>query len=412
MKQRTLDKVFLIFFCIYFFASMVLPNTLKITGKIGISEALFILIVLFYFIVAFSRENGIKNFFISISEFFTHKLYISLTLLLVLMAISISYSLEKPLAIGESIRFFTYIVSGFIAINEFKEISEKELLINTFIFASLVISLVGLGQMFTGKGMTVDIMINGINVPRMESTLGNPNSLGAFAVIAFFPVLMLGIHTKNIKIRALYFILDFLLLVNMMMSFSRNSWLALAFGVVILTISYSWKIIFILIGGGFISLLVPSIMDRVKQFGDMSVNSSRLNIWAIALKIIKDNPIKGVGIGNFIAYYDIYIKNYPDYDMKFYRRFPTHNDYLKIQSELGILGTLTFLSSLLFSLIEIFKASRLKRSRYSFFYKGFLVSFLCFLMLNLFDNTMGITHLSIALWILIFNARNNFKTIF
>lgn len=401
MKQRTLDKVFLIFFCIYFFASMVLPNTLKITGKIGISEALFILIVLFYFIVAFSRENGIKNFFISISEFFTHKLYISLTLLLVLMAISITYSLEKPLAIGESIRFFTYIVSGFIAVNEFKEIIEKELLVNTFIFASLAISLVGLGQMFTGKGMTVGIIINGINVPRMESTLGNPNSLGAFAVIAFFPVLMLGIYERDLRKRYLYFILDILLIINIVLTFSRNSWIALTLGIIALTLIYNWRFIIILISGGVLALAIPKVLNRIKQLSDMSINDSRLKIWAIAFKIIKDHPIKGVGNGNFITYYDIYTDKYPQFKMEAYSRFPTHNHYLKIYSELGLFGSIAFALSLFFSFISIYTASKLKKSRYSFFYKGFLVSFICFLTLNIFDNILSIPQVSMLLWMFI-----------
>ncbi|WP_052447477.1 O-antigen ligase family protein [Clostridium polynesiense] len=406
MRERNYHKSFILLFCIYFFVSMVFPNEFKLMGRVGISEAFFAVMVLCYFILLILRKDGFKRFFKSILSFLTNKLYLSLTILLIIMIYSVSYSLEKTLAAGETIRFFTYLISGFIVVNEFKELREKELLLNTFIAGSLIVSIMGLAQIFTGKGMTVGIIINDVNVPRMESTLGNPNSLGAFAVIAFFPILMLGLHEKSSRKKTLYFILNIFLAMNIALTFSRNSWIALFIGMIVLTLLYNWKLIFVLIAGGSLSLLIPQVLDRIKQLGDMSINASRLYIWATAAKMIKDYPLRGVGNGNFISYYDIYTERYPELKMEGFTRFPTHNHYLKIQSELGIFGSIAFALSLLFSFISIYSASKLQASRYSYFYKGFLVSFICFLLLNLFDNILSIPQLTLGFWILIFNAQN------
>ena len=65
----------------------------------------------------------------------------------------------------------------------------------------------------------------------------------------------------------------------------------------------------------------------------------RLELWSSAIEIIKDNPFIGVGIGNYKVNSLEYVKSMlKDYTIPFH----THNDFLQIFSETGILGGLFY----------------------------------------------------------------------
>ena len=82
---------------------------------------------------------------------------------------------------------------------------------------------------------------------------------------------------------------------------------------------------------------------RVREFINNSQNDLRIKLWKIGGRVFKDNPLKGVGNGNSLAYYDIYVKKYPELKCIDHWRYPLHNSYLKVLSELGILGFIPFM---------------------------------------------------------------------
>jgi O-antigen ligase len=217
---------------------------------------------------------------------------------------------------------------------------------------------------------------------------------------------MLFLLNKNKKIRFAYLALSIVSFINLILTLSRNSWLAFAIGVLILIFTYNWKFVYLIVVGGIASMFIPIVNTRIKQFTDFSQNEGRIKIWNIAAKMIKDHPIRGVGNGNFSELYDSYVEKYPEYWQEFVSQFPTHNSYLKIQSELGIAGTVSFLCTIVFIFKNLLTSCKKCSSLAKYFYKGFLISSVCMVILNLFDNILFVPQVAIVFWIFVFISEN------
>jgi O-antigen ligase len=79
---------------------------------------------------------------------------------------------------------------------------------------------------------------------------------------------------------------------------------------------------------------------------DTRERGTRLDMWANSTAMIKDNPIIGVGMGNWMVYYPYYQTAVSiDHEMsEAIQHINAHNDYVEIFSDLGIIGFLLLLS--------------------------------------------------------------------
>jgi putative inorganic carbon (hco3(-)) transporter len=392
--------------CLYFFVAVTVPNSIKLFTKASLADVLLFVILIYYlFITMFFRESGFKVLFFKIYDFLRQPLFLSMTLLFIVMAASASYASNKAIAVTESIRFLTYLIFGFLIHSEFSEEKEIKAFIYTFTTSVLCVNLIGIYQFITKKGIRVNVDING-TTGRIESTFGNPNGFGAFLVLALFPCILILLSTKNKRKKFICLLLCLLCFINLMLSLSRNSWLAFAIGLLILIFTYNWRLIYAALALGAGAMFIPTISTRVKQFTDFSQNQGRIKIWSIASKMIGDHPLRGVGNGNFSVLYDSYVEKYPEYWEQFVSSYPTHNSYLKIQSELGIVGTVPFLSSIFFSISNIVHSLKTYTGMVKCFYSGFLISAICMLILNFFDNILFVPQVAVVFWVFIFICSN------
>ena len=97
----------------------------------------------------------------------------------------------------------------------------------------------------------------------------------------------------------------------------------------------------------------------------------RMQMWQNTAKIIKEHPIVGVGVGNFMVHYDKYATLKIN-DNK------AHNDYIQMLCELGIVGIYLAFLVLVYAYQGIF----IKRDLYSTVMKAGLWSFLIVAMFN------------------------------
>ena len=189
--------------------------------------------------------------------------------------------------------------------------------------------------------------------------------------------------------------------INIGLSFSRSAWLALALGAFLLIVLYNWKAILLPILGVVLALIVPAIRNRL---GDFSIifQDPRISTWKIAIKMIKDHPILGVGNGNYVSLYGEYVSRFPELMYNHNTRFPSHNSYLKVQSELGILGTMLFIIILIAIFIKLKKFLYIEKElQHKIFFKGFFISAIVFLFMNIFDNLFFVPKVSMYFWILV-----------
>jgi len=102
-----------------------------------------------------------------------------------------------------------------------------------------------------------------------------------------------------------------------------------------------------------ILLLVPGVANRFIDQYDMEIGGrhpgSRLFIWERSLKMIRDNPMLGVGKGNFREVYGSYM---PEKIHPVHRVGTAHNDFLHTAAISGLPGLLLY--SLLWGVVFIF----------------------------------------------------------
>lgn len=389
---------------LYLICQALVPTKFKLKETIFYADIFLFVIVLIYLASIIIFRGTRKRFLMGLSNFFTNYLSIAMVLLAIIMGVSTIYATDKMLSISETIRFALYIIIYFIIKYEVNSKKVTDNMLKLYIATCVMVSAFGIVQYFTkigldkkfiyyGKGLSVDF--------RITSTMDNPNSLGAFLILVVFPLIALTIYEETRSKKLLYGGLTLIILSNIVLSMSRNTWLGLLIGLVIIIIIYNWKGIILLILGGGVSLIIPQVRHRIKDFSSI-LEDPRIKMWKIAVRMIKDHPILGVGNGNYTTLYGDYIKKYPELKYGIYTEFPSHNSYLKIQSELGIPGISVFILMLLSVLIRIREMINTTNDKfYKAFYRGFFVSVVVFFIMNVSDNLFFVPKVSVYFWILV-----------
>ncbi|WP_392486645.1 O-antigen ligase family protein [Haloimpatiens sp. FM7315] len=387
------------------FFVLILPiATKKVTvlkHNVGLLDLLLFSIFILYFLNLLVKKDSRNRFKKGFIDFFRDPLTIFSFLLVILMFVSSSYAMDKKLAFTESIRFATYIILYFIIKNEFDYKDSKRMLLS-YITSITLVSVFGIIQFFTKIGLNPKYIVNygHGSIVRIHSSFQNPNALGAFLILGIFPIFMMAM---GIKRKRLIWILTFLLvLLAIILTGSRNALVAFGVGMLILVISYNFKLILGFILALVAAFMVPEVRYRLLDLFSKTQNESRIKLWKTAIAMIKEHPLRGIGNGNYTVRYDEYVKKYPSLKYPDYHNMPSHNSYLKIQSELGIGGIISFLGLLIFSIFKIKKLINRTRDRFiKSFYTGFLASMIAFLFMNFSDNMFFIPEIAMSYWIIV-----------
>ncbi|NMM61134.1 O-antigen ligase family protein [Clostridium sp. P21] len=394
--MKILENVLYAFICIYIF---ILPWK---QGKTTYGDGILALIMFLYIIRLVLSSQSRRKMISDIKSFFHDYLSISMSILFLVMIISVSYSFDKKIAVSESARFLSYIILFFIIKYECNYKRYIHGIINSYVFSVCFICIFGIYQYFTGFGLSPEFMKYDYTDKKIAATLDNPTNLAAFLVLALFPIIMVSIYEKNKVKKSVYLLILVLVIINIVLTDSRNALIGVAIGAIILAIVFSWKLIFIIGPAAVISLFIPRISHRILDIANSSQNVSRIYLWKTALKMIKEHPILGVGNGNYVSLYDTYVKKYPELKYPWFTQRPTHNSYLKVTSELGILGIISFVCMLIFSLLKVKQvASSAKDKFYRYFCTGVFASMVGFYFMNISDNLFFVPKTTAYFWILL-----------
>ena len=399
------NTILYLMICLYIIVNPLIPYKTQIKNVTISGDIILFSIFLVYLLqVIFYREKRL-NFIKGLKDFFTDYLNLCMAGLLTVMIISITYSLEKGLAVSESFRFATYILLFFIIKYDFNKKKYIKGFINSYIVCVSIMSVFGIYQYFTEFALSENfIKTDGfLGRPRVTVSLDNSNNFGAFLILAIFPIIMITLYERSIKKKVLFGLLSLSLLVNIIFCYSRNAMSGFVIGFIILAIVYSWRLLLPIGGVSALVFLIPQIGGRLKEIGNSSENYTRIKLWKTAWYMIKDHPILGVGNGNFISRYDSYVAKYPELYIYYeYKRFPCHNSFLKIQSELGILGSISFIGILVASLFKIKNLIEYTEDKfYKYFYTGFLASMVAFFFMNLSDNLFFVPKTTAFFWLIL-----------
>lgn len=233
----------------------------------------------------------------------------------------------------------------FVLVNSKK--SHKDIyLINTFLtLIAAIVSIHGIYQYFNGAPMGsgwVDMTQNPDLKVRVYSVFENPNILAEYLIMIFPVSMALFFHSETYVKKTFFGLASLLILICDGLTYSRGSWIGLVFAIVVFIVLIDFKKIILLIpvGVGSLFILPTSILQRISTIGSLkdSSNFYRFNLLNMAIDILKDYWFSGIGIG-YLTFREIspfYIRTAMD-------PYHTHNTYLQISIELGVIGIALFL---------------------------------------------------------------------
>lgn len=218
------------------------------------------------------------------------------------------------------------------------------------------------------------------------------NSLGTYLVFNLSLVLALLIVLKNKLCKMSLFILTAVLLLCLMLTFSRGSWIGFL-SLLILMLSLSpqkGKLIYLFIIYILVIFSLPEIRERTMFIFSPQGDADRFIVWRGALKMIKEHPFLGLGLGTFMSYFREYVS-------KVLLIQYAHNCYLQIWAESGIFALLSFVLFAVSVFYQGIKALRFNGSP-SPLLLGLICAFFGFLIQIFFDSQLYSLQLAVLFW--------------
>ncbi len=178
---------------------------------------------------------------------------------------------------------------------------------------------------------------------------------------------------------------------------SRGAWLTLTIVLPLVSFRYIFKskknltialaIVLIIVGSIASSQEYRQRAMSISNITTDISNADRIRVWESAFYMIKDNPIAGVGLGEFRKVYNSgYRTKETVQDM-----VHSHNNIIQIWAETGTIGIFGFLYMSLYVLIANFREWCVSKSPYSLMIWGSWFGFMIFGMFDLIIDHAAIT---------------------
>ena len=250
-------------------------------------------------------------------------------------------SFEKSLAL--IILASVYFIVSNVIVN--RRLAENA--IKIIVFSSIPASVIGLVMyfVFPTKSEWIDPMFASDIISRAYSTFGNPNVYAVFLIVTTVFSITLAIENAEEGSFFFYALASMLNSVSLALTWSRGAWLAVllaALGFIIIRSRRAPKLLLIPAMCIPVALfLVPdSFTERLLSLfnlGDSSV-ASRLSIWRSSIRRFLDNFFIGIGVGE-----EAFKEEFLKYAEDSVTAQHSHNLFLEIGCEIGILALLFFL---------------------------------------------------------------------
>ncbi|HPG41671.1 MAG TPA: O-antigen ligase family protein [bacterium] len=221
-----------------------------------------------------------------------------------------------------------------------------------FMIWGIFLSLIIIHHVFSQGNLLITIATKNIHL-----NWGSSNYLAAFYVL-IIPMGISVLFTKTLPVvQKTILITSIIIMISaLFLTASRGGVVALAAGIFFLLFRYrNWKaftaFLFFIIIVGIVIYLNPSakfIWEGLAGFQSSSSVFSRIGTWYEAIRIIKEHPVFGVGLGNmhyFVQNY--YIKLTGNFEL-----LKAHNLFLELLVETGFLG-FVFYNILLYNVYKI-----------------------------------------------------------
>ena len=276
-----------------------------------------------------------------------------LTLYMAFICIATAGSLSTRL----SLRFFafhlTYFLIVLLVVSSVRKYEQLQLMVSLAVVGLSVAALYGCYQGYIGVDIVPsqqDMAVNAGMPGRAYSFFDNPNNF-AEQLAMLLPLdlalflncrwrgKLLSLLSLGLGVAAIGF------------TYGRASWIGLSFAVVVFLALLNWRWVPVLLVAGLaaIPFLPETIYNRILTIGNTNDSSIRyrFEIYETTRNLMEDYWARGVGLGT-----DVMKKVFETYPTNFDGTYPvhTHNNYLQMWGETGILGLFSYLALLLWRL--------------------------------------------------------------
>lgn len=297
-----------------------------------------------------------------------------------------------------------FVLFAIVMENAFETKKEVKAVIFLLSGIGVLVSLYGFYQyMFQSKfgGVWVDTeMFESISF-RVYSTLENPNVLGEYFLL-IIPLAAAGFFiSKNIILRLYYMGCAGVMMLCLILTYSRGCYIGILVAAAVFLVLLDRRFIIL---GVFALLALPfvlpeTIIHRFMSIGNMNDSSTsyRVYIWLGTINMLKDYWLCGVGPGQ-----SAYNKVYPFYGYNEISAPHSHNTFLQIMCDTGIVGIIVFITII----YQFFKNLFITYLKNRSFEERVLVissmsSIMAFLVQSLFDYTFYNYRVMLLFWIFI-----------
>jgi len=294
-------------------------------------------------------------------------LYIPLAGFLIWCCITLLWVENWNLAVVMLAQYLTFAMGFVLFLNIFRNFDNGRAVLKVLVWSMVVSSIIGLLQYYFANNEIIQNLY--IQTVKPGSTFANKNMASHFIVMALPLSFALFISAQKKIDIYIYTLATFIGLWFLIYTVARQAYLAILIEFIIILIFFvldflknrdnsfirtafnvKTKIsafIFILLSLLFVSNLTSQgwdfdSKDKLNQVKKININDgyARLPAWTNTIEIIKDNPVFGVGIGQWQSKYPLYYDKVMK-DVIFnenIRLKRLHNEYLEVLANFGIIG--------------------------------------------------------------------------
>jgi O-antigen ligase len=189
---------------------------------------------------------------------------------------------------------------------------------------------IGTWQLVTGGGRLVD------GISRVDGSFAHPNTYGFYLVTMALSVIAIG-RQLPVRYRVTTSLLGAALIVNLLATYSRTSYVAFAAGLIVISVTgRRWWLLMATAGAIVAAPFLPVIADRFADIGDpFTVRGTagnslawRIEYWQEVLRVGEGRRVTGLGLG-LVS------------EVTAQGREP-HNDFLRAFVEMGAIGLVAY----------------------------------------------------------------------
>ncbi len=307
--------------------------------NVSLSTAVLLALYFFWFAQLLSQRGDLAHCYPRVS--ISHVLYLVATAISVRVATSVSLTINEMILIFYALLIHTYIYSTF------RRREELEYMVLVLLGAIILQGLL-MAAVFALRN---DIRVGPLFVRfdshtgRVGGTVGSPNGAGSY-LIMLLPVTVTAMAMMQQRWQKILGAAAFIMgVMGLFMTQSRGALIGFVIAMGIFSLmaaargwmKLKWPMIVAYLGTIPLILLAPILLARFLE-DDGGSAESRGPLIQLAVRMIADHPIFGVGANNFAIVKNEYIT--PEFSDIWLST--VHNHYLRIWSEMGAIGLLIY----------------------------------------------------------------------